>query len=1684
MSVRRPPPGQQVAAGRIRVDATRALAKLRAYRLSDPTAWITEAIRAAVASGATRIALDGDADDVWLRWQGPAWPAGELPALFDELVSPEQGRASYHRRLLASAINSALGLAPSWIDVVAAAGGAAMRVRFTSEADDAGLAAPAPAPEPEPTPWPEALDGDGMVVHLRRPLGLAVVARFLRGAEPPELTLARAVCGDLAVPMTIAGVPVGRAQTDLLRVPLGEGLPGFVALFAPGPDAEATIDAAELGVRVARDPWQAAPGAAIAGAARPLRVFIDAPRLPTNASRSQVRHDAYPLDAALRRADAVAAEAVARLIAALRERAPTAADPLRAAALALVASALDASSALPTATRWRAAANHLDGPLAALAALPLLQNAVGGWRPVIAPWHDAVYRGAEPLPAALAPWLDALVWVPPGDAAEHLIPPGRGDDADAAAAAIDDARRRQRRHAEFLGRPVRAARVEPRAAPRVRMPLLPGAVSCVPPDAFAGLTGEVCVYAGDGPATATLLFADRPLDTAAVDAPIALEAVIASAALCPDEHYRRAEDDRARRHALAAAVAGAIRAIEALASDDLEPGVVIAAPRRAPGDDALVRAALAAAHGAGYTVADDTPLALAPAWPTHGHAHVSLVALRGARAVIAIEPGADLEEPGLLPTVIVDDADRALLAALIAPVPVIRYRGETLRRAADPLAPLVRDLAARTAGAVLAIRTAGGAEGAIGFASHGSLAIYHRGVRLTEIARTAALVDCAIAITSDAVVPTPDWRAIHDDGGVASADLAAWERGLVVATARALLGEPPPALHLAQEPVLLDDATGRGWCTALAAGGAGLLGGALVARLRERPLWHTLGGRRRSADALLAAFPTAVPVVSLAALEENDPELADWPALLADDVARRAFEALTGRLTVDGAIELARRRAAAVRDRHLAALRARPASPVTLAAECAPIALADARGVVGVAPEATTRLAVTVWLEGRRCATLVSDPDLPAIAAIEVDAADLGEELTTVAPHASTRLLTAARRGAARWAIATAETRPTWIADHGPTRRLIAALLADAGDDLAPLRDPLRDAIRYAPGWPTVQGNRCAPAQAVRGGLVRITSWLGDWLAGPPADPLDAPVIAVPEGAPGDVARAILDRLDPWMTDDVTAEVRRLQVARRIAHAVIAAPRVPGADPAVTRSLDALGVAHTFGAGEIALVDADRSTLLLHDSGELTRRMELDATPAVHLAFEGAELVAALLDRARVVRLREEGTRLAAALVTAVLAGPAEQPPWLPRRLRRAALAAVGEPLPVIASAPVFPSLDGRMLTWRALAAQQVRFGAVWFVTAPPAGPPLDPARLVVVLEEADVPAARSGSLRLTEASELLARDARIRANRARAAVTALEVPDEVTAGALAQLALPPGARGEHGVVVALRPAAAGLRGVIAHRGLVPFDRVGDPCRWPVFAIVEDPGLEPDDTWSTPRPDATWRALTTRIEDAATAALAGAVRPPPGVAAHVAITAWHDPDATGRAVTGALWLDERPGVIQLSTEHGDLALDAPDALPLSGRLHAFPDRPAMPAAVAALVRHWYPILAARAGRTAPPPPTAAPRPVPPHPLRPLADALALRLGTLGQPGALVQRVELAGTPGSPLVALEGRRLVLAADAPLLRRLAAALAARAPEAAAAIDALAGHALAVLHRDHPALTDDSERAALTALVAPPR
>jgi hypothetical protein len=564
MTVRRAAPGPQLGGGRLRVDAARAIAKLREYQLADRADWVLEALRAAVASAATRIELRGDANDIWLAWEGPPWEPAMLPRLFDELVSPEAAAELQHVRLLAGAVNSALGLGPAYVDVYSiSAAAAAHRVRFTPDVldiDEADLDAADPGapglrqlevsvavpPRASAKPGSASLIERGMLVHLRRRASLEVLG-YLFG-EPPELPNARDACRDIPVELAVGNAIFHRERhDDVVRVPIGDGVEGFVAITRSLRDPAIAFELAERGVLLACYPVLL-PFSARADV--PLRVYLDAERLPTNASRSQVRCDVHPISTVERRMPQLIARAVAELAEQVSAGSPVA----RAAALALLAADIGGHPQY-----W----NQVSSVLAPLAQLPLLLNAFGEPRGLDTRWRPEVYTGSTVLEADLAEWLGEVLWIRAGDAARRLLAP-TAIDRSAMRRHASWARQQRRARKRFLAHATRPLRVQSSATPRIRVPLGVGVESsCVSDDVFDGMRGEVCVYGSGKDAALAVLLEGRELEHIEITSAIPFDAVIESGRLTPGANYRGAVRDVAFAAVQAALHAGVLRAVEA-----------------------------------------------------------------------------------------------------------------------------------------------------------------------------------------------------------------------------------------------------------------------------------------------------------------------------------------------------------------------------------------------------------------------------------------------------------------------------------------------------------------------------------------------------------------------------------------------------------------------------------------------------------------------------------------------------------------------------------------------------------------------------------------------------------------------------------------------------------------------------------------------------------------------------------------------------------------------------------------------------------------------------------------------------------------------------------------------------------------------------------------------------------------
>ncbi|WP_437296303.1 hypothetical protein [Sorangium sp. So ce426] len=637
-----------VARGAIRVDARRAVQKLREHLLVDLDLYLLELVRAAAAGGATRIDLRYDADDVVVTFDGEPPDGSALARLLDHVLNAAPDAASRRLRLLALGVNAALGLRPARVDLLttgpssAARSASCTRVRFTPALIEAPAEAFAPADGPacDEVPRPPGMPAAGLRIEVRRRLGWSVLRRALTGDSPPELAHLAAATGDFPIPITLAGEPLRRALPGgdlavLVRVPFHvrgarraaleivappepaggpassapRSRPVAAPISTPLPSGLPAVDYLERGVRLVRERWSFAPrfpSEPYQGVELPVRVVVDADALPTNASRSAVREDA-PLRARLREAAAGALldaiQALAALVCgegAVPDGALVVDEDSGRLADALAAFACVATGAARTGAELPAEAR-------AVRELPLLRDGRGRPTSLAAlDAHDAarlfLFRGDARLPKELAPWADDVVWSTGGLVERALAGLPLAD----AEAMIEQVKLGAERRRAFL-------------LHATGDPVVPPSPEHAFRDAFqvdegplAGLRGELAVFAGDRepPRGAEVrVFVDgRHLETVELDpaaVPLPVEIALAwKGRVRPRPAYDGVERDarfwRAVRHALKLAIAAADREARRLfGPGDARPDAGSTTSAPAPeGELARVRPALRAAIGA------------------------------------------------------------------------------------------------------------------------------------------------------------------------------------------------------------------------------------------------------------------------------------------------------------------------------------------------------------------------------------------------------------------------------------------------------------------------------------------------------------------------------------------------------------------------------------------------------------------------------------------------------------------------------------------------------------------------------------------------------------------------------------------------------------------------------------------------------------------------------------------------------------------------------------------------------------------------------------------------------------------------------------------------------------------------------------------------------------------------------
>lgn len=267
-----------VEQGSFKLDWRRALDKIKRFKLADPHLYVLELVQAAVAAGASSVAVRMDSDDMFMEFDGTPYARAELENVFEHLFS--QDRSTARLTGLALGVNTGLGMNPRFITVESGDGVSGVRLRLSSlhnlrVESIGGPAAP-----------------NGTRIHLRERMSWKVVGEAVWKRNPEELILQRH-CRYAPIPVTLAGSDL---RSPLLHEPLarmpfrGRNGRGEVALpYAPEPKSHLVfcLNGVVISDQPGRPTRRAMGGLGFHG-------FMDSPFLTRNASHTDiVRNKVY-----------------------------------------------------------------------------------------------------------------------------------------------------------------------------------------------------------------------------------------------------------------------------------------------------------------------------------------------------------------------------------------------------------------------------------------------------------------------------------------------------------------------------------------------------------------------------------------------------------------------------------------------------------------------------------------------------------------------------------------------------------------------------------------------------------------------------------------------------------------------------------------------------------------------------------------------------------------------------------------------------------------------------------------------------------------------------------------------------------------------------------------------------------------------------------------------------------------------------------------------------------------------------------------------------------------------------------------------------------------------------------------------------------------------------------------------
>ncbi len=474
---------EPVAEGRVRVDAGRALERLRKYRLSEPSHWVLEVVRAAVASGADEVHVRTDADDVEVRFAGNAFPEKAMKELLEQALNDGKSADQRRAKLLGLGVAGALGVEPRFVKVTS--GGVHLEL--------------APPSAVQITKVSQRTTH----VHVRKRLGVRVALSLVTGAPEAQALFERGrrFPGALVVngEKVSTGDPFHRrlsrgiTETIARRGTLVAGLPEGPPL------TESVLELDVLGIHVGTRTLKL-PGLQLLAALR-------GDDMQRNVSGSDVVDTESLVGHAIQRLEALSLELLAWETKTLAE---TGELPARAVLREL----LTAPGLHPKARDLLAEAPLLPGPGGEWVRLSALEAEARQGRPIHIAF-ESFPRGSYPEPAVL--WESGAAW------RELIRKHLRQDVAELVA--------RRRRAAE--------ARADWERLPREEAHLPEGSWLARAPVKAGGLEGEVGVGATSGAGVVRLLSGGRLLQVGEVPllAPLVLKAVVNLEGPIPDRAW-------------------------------------------------------------------------------------------------------------------------------------------------------------------------------------------------------------------------------------------------------------------------------------------------------------------------------------------------------------------------------------------------------------------------------------------------------------------------------------------------------------------------------------------------------------------------------------------------------------------------------------------------------------------------------------------------------------------------------------------------------------------------------------------------------------------------------------------------------------------------------------------------------------------------------------------------------------------------------------------------------------------------------------------------------------------------------------------------------------------------------------------------------------------------------------------